>query len=130
MLGDLNERAISLEEVGEAVNEMKSGKAPGLDGFLVGCLNKGGMAVLEWIVRLVNLSFYMGVIPMDWHGACITMLLRFSLRVTEEICGFRQGRGCMDDVFAVMQDCEKYFANGKEVFWVLMDLEKAFDTID
>ena len=35
MLGDLNERAISLEEVWEAVNEMKSGKAPGLDRFLV-----------------------------------------------------------------------------------------------
>ena len=35
MLGDLNERAISLEEVGEVVNEMKSGKAPGLDGFPV-----------------------------------------------------------------------------------------------
>ena len=33
VLGDLNERAIPLEEVGEAVNEMKSGKAPGLDGF-------------------------------------------------------------------------------------------------
>ena len=35
VLGDLNEIAISLEEVGEAVNEMKSGKAPGLDGFPV-----------------------------------------------------------------------------------------------
>ena len=29
MLGDLNERAISFEEVGEAVNEMKSAKAKG-----------------------------------------------------------------------------------------------------
>ena len=47
VLGDLNERAISLEEVGEEVNEMKSGKAPGLDGFQVECLKKGGMAVLE-----------------------------------------------------------------------------------
>ena len=27
VLGDLNERAILLEEVGEAVNEIKSGKA-------------------------------------------------------------------------------------------------------
>ena len=44
MLGDLNERAISLDEVGEAVNEIKSGKAPGLDGFPVVCLKKGGMA--------------------------------------------------------------------------------------
>ena len=37
VFGDLNERAISLEEVWEAVNEMKSGKAPGLDGFPVEC---------------------------------------------------------------------------------------------
>ena len=29
MLSDLNERAISLEEVSETVNEMKSVKAPG-----------------------------------------------------------------------------------------------------
>ena len=50
VLGDLNERAISLEEVREAVNEMRSGKAPGLDGFPVECLKKGGMAVLEWLV--------------------------------------------------------------------------------
>ena len=38
VMGDLNERAISLEQVREAVNEMKFGKAPGLDGFLVECL--------------------------------------------------------------------------------------------
>ena len=31
MLGDLYETAISLVEVREAVSEMKSGKAPGLD---------------------------------------------------------------------------------------------------
>ena len=38
MLGDVNERAISLEEVGEAVNEMNSGNAPRLDEFVVECL--------------------------------------------------------------------------------------------
>ena len=71
VVGDLNERAISLEEVGEAVNEMKSGKAPGLDGFLLKCLKKSGMAVFEWPVILSNLNFDMGVVPMDWRGACI-----------------------------------------------------------
>ena len=74
MLGDLNERAILLEEAGEAVNEMKSGKAPGLDGFPVKCLKKCGMAVLEWLVTLLNLSFDIGVVPMYWRGACIVSL--------------------------------------------------------
>ena len=57
MLGDLNGRAISLVEVWEAVNEIKSGKAPGLDGFPVERLKKGGMAVLERLLRLLNVSF-------------------------------------------------------------------------
>ena len=52
--------------------------------------------------------------------------------IGEEQCGFRQGRGCMDQVFAVrqVQVCEKYLANGKDVFWAFMDLEKAYDTIN
>ena len=57
VLGDLNERAISLEEVRKAVNKMRSGKAPGLDGFPVECVKKGGMAVLEWLVPLLNFKF-------------------------------------------------------------------------
>ena len=76
MLGDLNGRAISLVEVRETVNEIKSGKAPGLDGFPDECLKKDGMAVLEWLVRLLNVSFDMGVVPMDWRGACIVPLCK------------------------------------------------------
>ena len=40
------------------MNETKSGKASGLDGFPVECLKKRGM---EWLVRLLNLSFDTGV---------------------------------------------------------------------
>ena len=58
------------------MNEIKSAKAPGLDGFPGECLKKGGMAVLEWLVRLLNLSFDIGVVPMDWHGACIAPLYK------------------------------------------------------
>ena len=36
----------------------------------------------------------------------------------------------MDQVFAVRQVCEKYLANGKDVFWAFMDLGKAYDTIE
>ena len=76
VLGDLNERAMSLEEVREAVNEMKSAKAPGLNGFPGECLKKGGIAVLEWLFRLLNLSFDFRVVPMDWRGACIVPLYK------------------------------------------------------
>ena len=50
--------------------------------------------------------------------------------IGEEQCGFRQGRGCMDQVFAVRQVCEKYLANAKDVIWAYMDLKKAYYTID
>ena len=50
--------------------------------------------------------------------------------IGDEQCGNRQGRGCMDQVFAVRQVCKTYLANGKDVFWAFMDLEKAYDTID
>ena len=34
------------------------------------------MAVLEWLVRLLNVSIYMVVVPMDWRGACILPLYK------------------------------------------------------
>ena len=43
------------------------------------------------------------------------------------------GLGRVEDtrqVFAVRHVCEKYLANGKDVFWAFMDLAKAYDTID
>ena len=33
-------------------------------------------------------------------------------------------------MFAVRYVCKKYLANGKDVFWAFMDLEKAYDSID
>ena len=49
--------------------------------------------------------------------------------IREEQYGFRQGRGCMDQVFAVMHVCEKYLANDKYVFWTFMDLERHIRSI-
>ena len=36
----------------------------------------------------------------------------------------------MEKVIPVSQVCEKSLANGKDLFWEFMDLEKAYDTID
>ena len=38
--------------------------------------------------------------------------------IGQEQRGFRQGRGCMDQVLSVRQVCEKYLANGKDVLWI------------
>ena len=43
---------------------------------------------------------------------------------------FRRGRGCVDQIFAVRQVCEKYLEKGKDVLWAFMDLQKAYDRID
>ena len=50
--------------------------------------------------------------------------------ICDEHGGFRRGRGCVDQILAVRQVCEKYLAKGKDVFWAFMDLEKAYDRID
>ena len=50
--------------------------------------------------------------------------------IPEEQCGFRQGRGCMDQVYSVRQVCEKYLGNEKCVFWAFMDLAKAYEKIE
>ena len=55
---------------------------------------------------------------------------RTECAIGEERCGYKQGRGCMDQVFAVKKVYEKYLANGKDVLWVSMELEKAYDMID
>ena len=50
--------------------------------------------------------------------------------IGEEECGFRQSIGCMDQVFDVRQVCEKYLANGTDVLWAFMYLEKPYNMID
>ena len=45
--------SISIEEVREALNEIKFDKAPGLDGFPVEYLKKCAMAVLELLSETI-----------------------------------------------------------------------------
>ncbi len=47
------------------MNDMKAGKAAGLDGCDVECLKKGGVSVVEWLCRLFNVCFMTGVVPID-----------------------------------------------------------------
>ena len=44
--------------------------------------------------------------------------------------GLRRVEDAWTKVYAVRQVCEKYLANGIDVLWAFMYLEKAYDTID
>ena len=44
--------------------------------------------------------------------------------IGEEQCGFRKGRGCVDQIFVVGQLCEKFVTKGREVYFAFMDLKK------
>ena len=50
--------------------------------------------------------------------------------IGEEQCGFRSGRGCVDQIFAVKQLSEKFVSKSKNLYVAYMDLEKAYDRID
>ena len=65
------------------------------------------------------------------RGACIVPLYKGKgdKCVKRVRAGTECALGCMDQVLAVRQGCEKYLTNGKDVFWAFMDLEKAYDTI-
>ena len=56
---------ITKEEVQKAVEVTKAGKAPGLDGVPTECLEKGGVTVVEWLVRLLNLCFVTGMVAIE-----------------------------------------------------------------
>ena len=164
-MGRSNEAPVTKGEVEGALKIMRSGKAAGLDGIAAECLKKGGVAVVEWLVRLLCICLEAGEVPADWRVAAmvpiykgkgdkyvcgnfrgislLSMVGKIYGRVlinrirdgTEEVlmeeqCGFRRGRGCVDQVFVVRQVCEKYLAKGKDSFWAFMDLEKAYDRVD
>ena len=164
-MGRSNEALVTKNEVEEALRIMRTGKAAGLDGIPAECLKKGGVAVVEWLVRLLNICFEAGEVPADWRMAAIVPIFKgkgdqhvcgnyrgISLlsmvgklfgrvlinrirdgtedALKDEQCGFRRGRGCVDQIFVVRQGCEKYLAKGKDSFWAFMDLEKAYDRVD
>ena len=76
VFGRLNNEEIDKGEVRRELHKMKSGKTPGLDGCAVEFLKKGGDSVVEWLVRLFNVCFVAGMVPVDWCSACVVPLYK------------------------------------------------------
>ncbi len=46
--------------------------------------------------------------------------------MSEEQRGFRKGRGCVDQIFAMKRLVEEYLGKDKKLYAAFMDLEKAY----
>ncbi len=51
-------------------------------------------------------------------------------KVREEQGGFKKGRGCVDQIFAIKRLVEEYLGKDKKLYAAFMDLEKAYDRVD
>ncbi len=59
------------KEVKKAIGDIKSRKAPGIDGITSELLKYGGEAVGDWIHVLCNLAYKERRVPQDWSKAAI-----------------------------------------------------------
>ncbi len=51
-------------------------------------------------------------------------------KVSEEQGGFRKGRGCVDQIFAMKMLVEEYLGKVKKLYATYMNLEKAYNKVD
>ena len=83
-----------------------------------GCKNYRGISLLS--------------IPGKVYGSILIEKVRSLTErlIGEEQCGFRSGRGCVDQVFVMKQMSEKFVGKNKSLYVAYMGLEKAYDRVD
>ena len=111
--GCLREGSVPKEWKSAFIVPLYKGKGDHLE-----CANYRGISLLSVVGKV--------------YGTILIERIRKSVdrAIGEEQCGFREGRGCVDQIFAVRHLCEKYLGVSKKVYMAFMDLEKAYDRID
>ena len=78
---------------------------------------------------------YRGISLIDIASKIITSIIRsrisavYESNLREEQAGFRQGRGCSDQIFALRQVFERRLRHGKEFGCLFVDFSAAFDSV-
>ena len=79
---------------------------------------------------------YRGISLVSVGSKLLSNMILFRLRdavdkvLREEQCGFRKGRGCVDQVFTLRLIIEKFFRRQTPLVLSLIDYEQAFDSVD
>ena len=78
---------------------------------------------------------YRGISLLVIAGKILTAVIRarlsdhYEANAREAQAGFRRGRGCTDQVFALRQICERRIRNNRRFFALFVDFRAAFDSI-
>ncbi|XP_070399597.1 uncharacterized protein [Nothobranchius furzeri] len=87
--GDLGmDCPISGAEVAEAVKQLHSGGAPGVDEVRPGYLKAMDVVGLSWLTRLRNIAWSSGAVPVEWQtGVVVPIFKKGDLRVCSNYRG-------------------------------------------
>ena len=70
------QQKISIKEVKKALQKLKGGKSPGVDGITAEMLKYGGEMVVKWMHLICTLAWEKGIVPDDWIKAIIVPIYK------------------------------------------------------
>ena len=68
------EEEVHFWEVGKAIKQLKSRKAPGIDGIQAEIYKTGGSTIIKWLHRVINTVWKTEEVPDDWRKMVIIPL--------------------------------------------------------
>ncbi|XP_077065604.1 pancreatic secretory granule membrane major glycoprotein GP2-like [Siphateles boraxobius] len=104
---------------------------------------------LSWLTRLCSIAWRSGTVPLEWRvcsnyrgitllslpGKVYARVLERRIRpiveprIQEEQCGFRPGRGTLDQLYTLYRVLEGSWEFAQPIHMCFVDLEKAFDCV-
>ncbi|KAI3360386.1 hypothetical protein L3Q82_002298 [Scortum barcoo] len=122
--------SITQAEVTEVVRKLLGGKAPGVDEIRPEYLKSLDVVGLSWLTRLCNIAWSLpGKVYARVLERRIRPIVDPRTRIQEEQCGFRPGRGTVDQLYTLRRVLEGLWEFAQPVHMCFVDLEKAFDRV-
>ena len=79
---------LSEEEIVTAISELRSGKAPGMDGVSLEMLSLGGGETIRWLKSIFDTIWETESVPRDWQSQLLVSLHKKGSRtICDNYCG-------------------------------------------
>ena len=124
---DVETPDVTREEVEKAMTKLKNGKAAGNDNIAAELLKNGGEAMVDWVTELVQEVWRTRKVPQEWKDRLKAII---DPQLMEAQCGFRKGRGTVDQLWVVQQVVERATEYRTPLYLCFVDLTKAYDFVN